>query len=357
MRKHIFNAGPCKLSDSLLKNSAEAVLEFNGLGQSLIEISHRSKDFQAVMDETVDLMKEVLSIPEGYSVLFLGGGASLQFAMIPYNFMKSKSFYVNTGTWSSKAIKEAKMWGEVVEVSSKDKNFTYYPKGFEIPNDVDYVHITTNNTISGTEIFEDLDVKAPLIADMSSDFLSRPVDVSKYDMIYGGAQKNLGPAGVTFIIIKNEMLDKVVDDRQIPTMLQYGIHIDKGSMFNTPPVFNIFAVRETLKWVKAMGGVKAMEKLAKDRAELLYNAIDNSNMFVSPIVKEDRSRMNIVFVMKDEYKEKEADFIAFAGERNCVGIKGHRSVGGFRASTYNASTIEDVQALVGAMKDFEAKNA
>ncbi len=357
MRKHIFNAGPCKLSDSLLKNSAEAILEFNGLGQSLIEISHRSKDFQAVMNETVDLMKEVLSIPEGYSVLFLGGGASLQFAMIPYNFMKSKSFYVNTGTWSSKAIKEAKMWGEVVEVSSKDKNFTYYPKGFNISNDVDYVHITTNNTISGTEIFEDLDVKAPLIADMSSDFLSRPVDVSKYDMIYGGAQKNLGPAGVTFIIIKDVLLEKVVADRQIPTMFQYGIHIDKGSMFNTPPVFNIFAVRETLKWVKAMGGVKAMEKLAKDRAELLYNAIDNSNMFVSPIVKEDRSRMNIVFVMKDEYKEKEADFIAFAGERNCVGIKGHRSVGGFRASTYNASTMEDVQALVGAMKDFEAKNA
>ncbi len=357
MRKHIFNAGPCKLSDSLLKNSAEAVLELNGIGQSLIEISHRSKEFQAVMDETVDLMKEVLSIPEGYSVLFLGGGASLQFAMIPYNFMKSKSFYVNTGTWSSKAIKEAKMWGEVVEVSSKDKNFTYYPKGFNIPNDVDYVHITTNNTISGTEILEDLDVNVPLFADMSSDFLSRPVDVSKYDMIYGGAQKNLGPAGVTFIIIKDALLEKVVADRQIPTMLQYGIHIDKGSMFNTPPVFNIFAVRETLKWIKAMGGVKAMEKLAKDRAELLYNAIDNSNMFVSPIVKEDRSRMNIVFVMKDEYKEKEADFIAFAGERNCVGIKGHRSVGGFRASTYNASTMEDVKALVGAMKDFEAKNA
>jgi phosphoserine aminotransferase len=357
MRKHIFNAGPCKLSDSLLKNSAEAVLELNGIGQSLIEISHRSKDFQAVMDETVDLMKEVLSIPDGYSVLFLGGGASLQFAMIPYNFMKSKSFYLNTGTWSSKAIKEAEMWGEVVEVSSKDKNFTYYPKGFSIPNDVDYVHITTNNTISGTEIFEDLDVNAPLIADMSSDFLSRPVDVSKYAMIYGGAQKNLGPAGVTFIIIKKEMLEKVVADRKIPTMLQYGIHIDKGSMFNTPPVFNIFAVRETLKWVKAMGGVKAMEKLAKDRAELLYNAIDNSNMFISPIVKEDRSRMNIVFVMKDEYKEKEADFIAFAGERNCVGIKGHRSVGGFRASTYNASTMDDVQALVNAMKDFEAKNA
>jgi phosphoserine aminotransferase len=356
MRKHIFNAGPCKLSDSLLKNSAEAVLELNGIGQSLIEVSHRSKDFQAVMDETVELMKEVLSIPEGYSVLFLGGGASLQFAMIPYNFMKSKAFYVNTGTWSSKAIKEAKLWGEVVEVSSKDKNFTYYPKGYEIPKDVDYVHVTSNNTIAGTESFEDLDVNVPLISDMSSDFLSRPVDVSKYAMIYGGAQKNLGPAGATFIIIKDDFLNKVVADRPIPSMLQYGIHVDKGSMYNTPPVFNIFAIRETLRWVKSMGGVTAMEKLAKDRADLLYNAIDESNMFESPINKEDRSRMNIVFVMKEQYKALEADFIAFAGERNCVGIKGHRSVGGFRASTYNASTIEDVQALVQAMKDFEAKN-
>lgn len=356
MRKHIFNAGPCKLSDPLLKNSAQAVLEFNGMGQSLIEISHRSKEFQAVMDETVDLMKEVLSIPEGYSVLFLGGGASLQFAMIPFNFMKSKAFYVNTGTWSTKAIKEAKLFGEVEVVSSEDKNFTYYPKGLKIPDDVDYVHITTNNTIAGTEIFEDLDVKAPLIADMSSDFLSRPVDVSKYAMIYGGAQKNLGPAGVTFVIIRDDLLERVAD-RPIPTMLKYKTHMDKGSMFNTPPVFNIFAVRETLRWVKSMGGVKAMEKLAKDRAEMLYKAIDESNMFVSPIVKEDRSRMNIVFVMKEEYKDKEAEFIAFAAERNCVGIKGHRSVGGFRASTYNASTIEDVQALIQAMKDFEAKNA
>lgn len=357
MRKHIFNAGPCKLSDSLLKNTADAILDLNGIGQSILEVSHRGKDFQAVMDETVELMKEVLSIPEGYSVLFLGGGASLQFAMIPYNFMKSKAFYVNTGTWSKKAIKEAKLWGEVIEVSSEDKNHTYYPKGFNIPDDVDYVHITTNNTIRGTEIFEDMDVKAPLIADMSSDFISRPVDVSKYDMIYGGAQKNLGPAGATFVIIKDRFLEKVVADRKIPTMLQYGIHVENGSMFNTPPVVNIFAIRETLKWVKSMGGVKAMEKLAKDRANLLYGAIDNSKMFVSPVVKEDRSRMNIVFVMKDEHKDKEADFVKFAAERNCVGIKGHRSVGGFRASTYNASTMEDVQALVDAMKDFEAQNA
>ena len=357
MRKHIFNAGPCKLSDPLLKNTAEAILDLNGIGQSILEVSHRGKDFQAVMDETVELMKEVLSIPEGYSVLFLGGGASLQFAMIPYNFLKSKAFYVNTGTWSKKAIKEAKLFGEVVEVSSEDKNHTYYPKGFSIPDDVDYVHITTNNTIRGTEIFEDLDVKAPLIADMSSDFISRPVDVSKYAMIYGGSQKNLGPAGVTFVIIRNDMLEKVVADRKIPSMLQYGIHVENGSMFNTPPVVNRFAVREKSKWVKSMGGVVAMEKLAKERAELLYNAIDESNMFESPVQKEDRSRMNIVFVMKEQYKDKEADFVKFAGERNCVGIKGHRSVGGLRASTYNASTIEDVQALVQAMKDFEAQNA
>ncbi len=319
MRKHIFNAGPCKLSDSLLKNTADAILDWNGMGQSILEVSHRGKEFQAVMDETVALMKEVLSIPEGYSVLFLGGGASLQFAMIPYNFLKTKAFYVNTGTWSSKAIKEAKMWGEVVAVSSEDKNFTYYPKGYDVPKDVDYVHITTNNTIRGTEIFEDLDVNVPLIADMSSDFLSRPVDVSKYAMIYGGAQKNLGPAGVTFVIIKDSFMEQIVADRKIPSMFQYKIHADNGSMYNTPPVVNVFAVRETLKWVKSVGGVKAMEKIAKERANLLYNAIDNSNMFVCPVVKEDRSRMNIVFVMKDEYKDKEADFVNC--ERNVLELK------------------------------------
>ncbi|MCK5169619.1 MAG: 3-phosphoserine/phosphohydroxythreonine transaminase, partial [Bacteroidales bacterium] len=213
------------------------------------------------------------------------------------------------------------------------------------------------NTIRGTEIFEDLDVNTPLIADMSSDFLSRPIDVSKYAMIYGGAQKNLGPAGVTFVIIKDSFMEEMVADRPIPSMFQYKIHAENGSMYNTPPVVNVFAVRETLKWVKAMGGVVAMEQIAKERADLLYSAIDESNMFISPVVKEDRSRMNIVFVMKEEYKEKEAEFVAFASSRNCVGIKGHRSVGGFRASTYNASTMEDVQALVNAMKDFEAKNA
>jgi phosphoserine aminotransferase len=356
MRKHIFNAGPCKLSDRTLANTSKAILELNNTGQSILEVSHRGKDFQAIIDETVALIKEVLSIPENYSVLFLGGGASLQFCMIPYNFLKTKAFYLNTGTWSSKAMKEAQLWGEVIEVSSKDKNFTYIPKGFEVPKDVDYVHITTNNTIRGTEIFEDWSFGVPLIADMSSDILSRPVDVSKYAMIYGGAQKNMGPAGVTFVIINNDFLKKVVD-RPIPTMLKYQTHVDEGSMYNTPPCVNIFAIRETLLWIKEMGGLTAMNKLADDRANLLYSAIDNSKMFKSPVVKEDRSRMNIVFVMEDQYKHLEEDFIKYASSKNCVGLKGHRSVGGFRASTYNASTIEDVKVLVQAMEEFEKQNS
>ncbi|MDR2010167.1 MAG: 3-phosphoserine/phosphohydroxythreonine transaminase [Bacteroidales bacterium] len=355
MRKHIFNAGPCKLSDRTLENTSKAVLEFNNSGQSIMEVSHRGKDFQAVIDDAVALMKEVLNIPDNYSVLFLGGGASLQFCMIPYNFMKKKAFYLDTGTWSTSAIKEAKLWGEVVEVSSKDKDFTYIPKGFTVPDDVDYVHITTNNTIRGTEIFEDWTFKAPLIADMSSDILSRPVDVSKYAMIYGGAQKNMGPAGVTFVIIRNDMLEKVVD-RPIPTMLKYQTHIDGGSMYNTPPCINIFAVRETLAWVKEMGGLKVMNELADKRANLLYSTIDESKMFRCPVVKEDRSRMNLIFVMEDKYKHLEEDFIKYASSKNCVGLKGHRSVGGFRASTYNACTMEDVEVLVKTMKEFEAQN-
>ncbi len=356
MRKHIFNAGPCKLSDRTIENTAKAILEFNNSGQSIMEVSHRGKDFDAVMANTVELMREILEIPENYSVIFLGGGASMQFCMIPFNFMKSKTFYLDTGTWSTAAIKEAKLWGEVVEVSSKDKNFTYIPKNFTVPADVDYVHITTNNTIRGTEIHTDLSFDKPLIADMSSDILSRPVDISKYAMIYGGAQKNMGPAGVTFVIIRNDMLEKVVD-RPIPTMLKYKTHIDGGSMYNTPPVVNIFALRETLLWVKENGGLKAMNKLADERANMLYAAIDQSKMFTSPVVKEDRSRMNIIFVLEEKYKHLEDDFVKFASSKNCVGIKGHRSVGGFRASTYNACTIEDVKALVEVMKEFEKQNA
>ncbi|MDR0982963.1 MAG: 3-phosphoserine/phosphohydroxythreonine transaminase [Culturomica sp.] len=357
MRKHIFNAGPCKLPDSVLENTSKACLELGSTGQSIMEVSHRSADFQAVYDEAVALFKEVLNIPEGYSVLFLGGGASMQFCMIPYNFLKKKAGYVNTGTWSTAAIKEAKLWGEVeIVASSEADGFTHYPK-FIIPADLDYMHITSNNTIRGTEIFEDLNSPVPLIADMSSDICSRPVDVSKYAMIYGGCQKNLGPAGVTFVIIKNDLLDKVVADRPIPTMLKYKTHVEKESMYNTPPCVNIFAVKETLKWVKQLGGLKVMEARAKERADAIYSYLETSKMF-RPVVKEgSRSRMNIPFLLREGYESLEKDFIDFSKTKNIVGIKGHRSVGGFRASTYNACTMEDVNVLLGAMKEFEAKNA
>ncbi len=357
MRKHIFNAGPCVLADPARENSAKAIIDLDGIGQSILEVSHRGKEFVAIFDETIALFKEVMNIPEGYSVLFLGGGASLQFAMIPFNFLNNKAAYLNTGTWSTNAIKEAKLFGEVdVIASSEDKGFTYIPKGFKIPTDVDYFHYTSNNTIKGTEILKDLDSPVPLFADMSSDILSRPVDVSKYAMIYGGAQKNVGPAGVTFVIIKNEMLERVTRTN-IPTMLKYRTHVEKESMFNTPPVFPIFVVRETLKWVKAEGGVEEMDKRAQAKADLLYNAIDASKMFTGTVPVEDRSRMNICFVMTEKYKDLDAEFISFAGEKGCVGIKGHRSVGGFRASCYNALPIEGVQALVDAMKEFESKKS
>jgi phosphoserine aminotransferase len=356
MKKHNFNAGPCILPRIAVENTAKAVLDFNGIGMSILEISHRSKDFQAVIDEAVALFKEVLAIPEGYQVLFLGGGASMQFCMVPFNFLNKKAAYLETGVWAKKAQKEAKLFGEVVTLaSSDDKNYTYIPKGWSAPDDVDYLHITTNNTIYGTEIREDFDCKAPLIADMSSDILSRPVDVSKYAMIYGGAQKNAGPAGVTFVIVKEDMLGKV--ERAIPTMLDYRTHIKEGSMFNTPPCVNIFTMKETLKWVKETGGVKKMEELDLAKANLLYNAIDNSKMFTGTAEKDSRSIMNICFVMKEQYKDKEDAFMEFAKSRGMIGIKGHRSVGGFRASTYNALPIESVQALVDCMNDFEKENA
>lgn len=356
MKKHNFNAGPCILPRIAIENTAKAVLDFNGIGMSILEISHRSKDFQAVIDEAVALFKEVLAIPEGYHVLFLGGGASLQFCMVPYNFLNKKAAYLETGVWAKKALKEAKLFGEVTTVaSSGDKNYTYIPKGWTVPEDADYLHITTNNTIYGTEIREDFNCKIPLIADMSSDILSRPVDVSKYAMIYGGAQKNAGPAGVTFVIVKEDMLGKV--ERAIPTMLDYRTHIKEGSMFNTPPCINIYTLKETLKWVKETGGVKKMEELDLAKAKLLYDAIDNSRMFVGTAEKDSRSIMNICFVMKEQYKDKEDAFMEFAKSRGMVGIKGHRSVGGFRASTYNALPIESVQALVDCMNEFEKENA
>ena len=356
MKKHNFNAGPSILPQEVIENTAKAVLDFQGEGLSILEISHRAKYFQPVVDEAEALMRELLGIPENYSVIFLGGGASLQFCMLPFNLLEKKAAYLNTGVWAKKAMKEAKGFGEVVEVaSSADANFTFIPKDYEIPADADYFHITTNNTIYGTELRKDIDSPVPLVADMSSDIFSRPLDVTKYAVIYGGAQKNLAPAGVTFVIIRNDVLGKV--SRYIPTMLNYQTHIDNGSMFNTPPVLPIYTALQTLKWLKAQGGLAEIEKKNIAKAELLYNAIDNSKMFVGTANKEDRSLMNICFVMKEEYKDLEADFMKFATEKGMVGIKGHRSVGGFRASTYNALPIESVQALVDCIQEFEKLHA
>lgn len=356
MKKYNFGAGPCILPREVIEKTANAILDFNGIGLSIAEISHRSKDFQPVMDEAMALVKEVLNVPEGYSVLFLGGGASLEFCMIPFNFLVKKAGYLNTGVWAKKAMKEAKLFGDVVEVaSSADENYTYLPKNFDVPTDLDYLHITTNNTIYGTEYHKDLDVSVRLIGDMSSDIFSRPVDVSKYDCIYGGAQKNLSMAGVTFIIIKDEVLGRV--QHEIPTMLDYRTHIKKGSMFNTPPVVPIYTALENLRWIKANGGVEAMEKLAKERADIVYGEIDRNKLFRGTVkCEEDRSYMNICFVLNDEYADLQDEFFKFATERGMVGIKGHRDVGGFRASCYNAMTVEGCKALVETMKEFEAKH-
>lgn len=354
MKKLNFYAGPSILSEFTIKNTADAVMDFNGTGLSILEISHRSKEFQAVMDEAQALTKELLDIPEGYEVLFLGGGASLQFCMVPFNLLNKKAAYLDTGVWASKAVKEAKLFGDVeVVASSKDANYTFVPKDYTIPADADYFHITTNNTIYGTELRQDPDSPIPLVADMSSDIFSRKIDVSKYNVIYAGAQKNLAPSGVTIVIVKTEALGNV--ERAIPTMLNYRTHIDKGSMFNTPPCLPIYSALQTLKWYKAQGGVDAMEKLDKLKAAKLYDAIDNSKIFVGTAKPEDRSIMNVCFVMKPEYAELEKQFIEFATANNIVGIKGHRSVGGFRASIYNAMPLESVETLINVMKEFENK--
>lgn len=356
MKKYNFSSGPSILPQQTYQETAKAILDFNGSSFSLMEVSHRSKGFQAVMDEAIELFKELLDIPSGYSVLFLGGGASLQFCMVPYNLLEKKAAYLNTGTWANKAEKEAKLFGEVIEVaSSKDANYTYIPKDYTIPTDADYFHITTNNTIFGTEIHEDINSPVTLIADMSSDIFSRPIDISKYGLIYGGAQKNLAPAGVTFVIVKDDILGKVT--RKIPTMLDYRTHIENGSMFNTPPVVPIFAALQTLKWLKANGGVAAMQKRNKEKAALLYNEIDRNPVFRGTCKPEDRSLMNVCFVMTPDYEGNEADFIEFAKEKGLYELKGHRSVGGFRASIYNAMPKEGVEALVKTMQEFEMKLA
>jgi len=359
MKKYNFNAGPSILPQEVIKQTAEAVLDFEGQGLSILEISHRAKYFQPVMDEAEALIKELLNVPEGYRVLFLGGGASMQFCMVPFNLLEKKAAYLNTGVWSKKAIKEAKAFGEVVELATSTNDI---PMDWEVPQDCDYLHITTNNTIFGTEISDEKlqeiyrkKGKVRLVADMSSDILSRPIDVSQFDIIYGGAQKNLAPAGVTFVIVKEECLGHVT--RHIPTMLDYRTHVDNGSMFNTPPVLPVYTAVLTLRWLKQNGGVDWIMRRNIQKADLLYNAIDESKMFVATIQKkEDRSRMNICFVLKPEFEGLFDEFFAFATQRGMVGIKGHRLVGGYRASCYNAMDVEGVQALVDCMKEFEAQH-
>ncbi len=355
MKKHNFNAGPSILPDVVLENAAKAILDFNGSGLSLLSISHRTADFDAVLASADALFRELLNIPDNYKIFFVGGGASTQFFHMPANFLGKKAGYVNTGVWTKKAIKEAKLFGEVeIVASSEDKNFTYIPKGYDIPTDLDYLYICTNNTIYGTEYKTDIDSPVPLIADMSSDIMSRPIDVSKYAVIYGGAQKNLAPAGVSFVIIRDDMLQKVV--RPLPTMMNVNTHVDNNSMFNTPPVFPIYVMNETLKWLKSIGGIEEIYRRNVEKAGLLYDAIDRSKIFRGTVAKEDRSLMNICFVMEEGYEDLAPAFMEFAKSKGMVGIKGHRLVGGFRASCYNALPLESVQALVACMEEFEAAN-
>ena len=354
MKKHNFYAGPSILSEYTKQQTAEACLDFAGTGLSVMEVSHRSSEFIDVMNKARQLFVELLDIPTGYDVVLVGGGASTQFTMVPYNLLNKKAAYIETGSWSSKAIKEAKMFGEVeVIASSKESNHTFIPKDFVVPTDADYLHITSNNTIYGTQYKVDPDVNVPLVADMSSDIFSRPIDFSKYSIVYGGAQKNLAPSGLTFAIVKEDALGKV--DRPIPTMLNYKTHIEKESMFNTPPCLPVFAALKTLEYYKELGGLPAIMKLNDAKSNLLYDEINRNKLFVCPVVEEDRSNMNVTFVMNEAYKEIEKDFLALATSKGIVGIKGHRSVGGFRASIYNAMQIESVQVLVDAMKEFETK--
>ncbi|WP_444117941.1 3-phosphoserine/phosphohydroxythreonine transaminase [Alistipes putredinis] len=356
MKKHNFNAGPCVLPREAVESAIEAIRDFDNTGIGLLEISHRTPGWERIMAETEQLWRDLLNIPDNYAVMFLGGGASTQFFEVPENLLKKIADYIQTGVWENNSVNEAKLYGEVeIVASSEDKNYTYIPKGYKIPTDADYFHITTNNTIYGTEIHEDIDSPITLVADMSSDIMSRPVDVKKYGMIYGGAQKNVGPAGVTFVIIRKDLIGS--SERPLQTMVNYATHYPEEarnhSMFNTPPVLPIFVMHETLKWVKAQGGVEAMYKINKKKAETLYNEIDRNSMFVGTAVKEDRSIMNVCFVMAPGHEDLEAEFMAFAKEKGMVGIKGHRSVGGFRASIYNACPQESVDALVACMQEFE----
>lgn len=352
---HNFGAGPCILPQEVFKQAAQAVLEFNGTGLSILEISHRTPEFEAVVDETVRLIKELLNVPEGYSIVLLQGGASLQFSMVPMNLLAEgqTAAYLDTGVWASKALKEARLFGNVnVVASSKDHNYTFIPKDFEIPKDSAYFHYTSNNTIYGTEMHQVPKSPVPLVCDMSSDILSRVIKVSDFDLIYAGAQKNMGPAGVTVVIVNDKILGKI--DRKIPSMLDYQVQIDGGSMYNTPPVFAIYVSMLNLRWLNSKGGVAEIEKENIAKSEALYKEIDRNPLFKGTCSKEDRSRMNVCFVM--ENPELEKPFLKFVEDRDIIGIKGHRSVGGFRASLYNGLPITSVHVLIDAMQDFQLKH-
>ena len=354
MKKHNFSAGPCILPKEVLQQASKAVLNFNNDNLSLIEISHRSQPFLEVMNKSQKLVRELLNVPKEYSILFLQGGASLEFIMVPLNLMRvnGKAAYTNTGAWSKKAITEAKKLGEVTIVGdSSNTNYNYVPKGYKIPNDCDYFHCTSNNTIYGTQIKEFPSTSTPLVCDMSSDIFSKKINVSKFDLIYAGAQKNMGPAGTTLVIVKNEILGKT--GRDIPTMLDYRTHISKNSMFNTPPVFPIYVSMLNLEWLKNLGGIEIIEKNNQKKADLLYTEIDSNSLFQGTANKEDRSKMNVCFLLTENNKEEL--FNKMLHDAGISGIKGHRSVGGYRASIYNAMPIESVQILVDIMKKLERK--
>jgi len=356
MKKHNFSAGPSILPQEVLKKAADAIINFNNLNLSLIEVSHRGKDFVAVMEKAQSLVKELLNLPKGYSVLFLQGGASLEFLMVPYNILKvdGKAAYLDTGVWSAKAIKEAKMLGEIeVFASSKDKTYNYVPKNYTVPKNVDYVHCTSNNTIYGTQLKAFPKTDSVLVCDMSSDIFSRQIDFTQFDLIYAGAQKNMGPAGTTLVIIKDEILGKT--GRTIPAILDYQLHINAESMLNTPSVFAVYVSMLTLEWLKKLGGISAIEKLNDAKAALLYNEIDRNPLFKGFAEKEDRSLMNVTFNLTDQTHEEA--FNKLWNDAGISGIKGHRSVGGYRASIYNAMPIESVQVLVDAMKQLEKQIA
>lgn len=353
MQKHNFGAGPGILPQPVLKKAARGILNFNHSGLSILEISHRSHGFIEVLESAKALVKELLNVPDGYSILFLSGGASTQFAMVPLNLLKTRAAYVETGVWAAKAVKEASIVGNTqIIASGADKNFTYIPKGYSIPADADYLHITSNNTIYGTQMHSFPDSPVPVVCDMSSDLFSKRIDVSKFALIYAGAQKNMGPAGTTCVIIKEDIL-KNRDVKNLSTILNYQTHIDNGSMFNTPPVYAIYVVMLMLKWLRQSGGVDAMEALNKEKAGLLYSEIDRNSFFTGNVTAKDRSIMNACFRAKNE--ETEAEFLKFSYDAGIIGIKGHRLSGGFRASLYNALPIESVKVLIEVMQEFERK--